>query len=99
MNEQTPLLRLHDVSVSRGALARPSLAQFSLAIAPAETIAVLGEAGCGKEALVNVLGGYWERGEQVGGSYRCVMARRNAQENAIMAAFALHACLVLRPAR
>ncbi len=68
MNEQTPLLRLHDVSVSRGALARPSLAQFSLAIAPAETIAVLGEAGCGKEALVNVLGGYWERGEQVGGT-------------------------------
>ena len=64
----TPFLRIEDLDVVRNGAPRRALERFSLTLAPGETIVLLGETGCGKEALMRVLGGRPERGEQVTGT-------------------------------
>jgi peptide/nickel transport system ATP-binding protein len=44
------------------------LEHFSLAIDPGETVVLMGEAGCGKEAVMRVLAGAPDSGEIVGGT-------------------------------
>ena len=65
---ETPLLRIENLGVTKSGAARPVLERFSLTLAAGETIVLLGEAGCGKEALMRVLAGLPERGEQVTGT-------------------------------
>jgi len=65
---ETPFLRIEDLGVARSGAPRAVLERFSLTLAPGETIVLLGESGCGKEALMRVLGGQPERGVQVTGT-------------------------------
>ena len=59
----TPFLHIDSLGVTRPGAARPALDRFSLTIAKGETVVLLGEAGCGKEALMRVLGGLPDRGD------------------------------------
>ena len=65
---ETPFLKIENLGVTRAGAPRALLERFSLALAPGESIVLLGETGCGKEALMRVLGGLPERGEQVTGT-------------------------------
>jgi peptide/nickel transport system ATP-binding protein len=67
---ETPFLRIENLGVTRAGAPRPLLERFSLALAPGESVVLLGETGCGKEVLLRVLGGLPERGEQVTGTMR-----------------------------
>ncbi len=58
------VLELKELLVGGGA--RPELDRFSLALGAGETVVLLGEAGCGKEAVLRVLGGFGEREEMSG---------------------------------
>ncbi|HUB84861.1 MAG TPA: ATP-binding cassette domain-containing protein [Rhizomicrobium sp.] len=61
-----PLLRIKGLGVTRAA--RAELENFSLSLAPGATITLLGETGCGKEALLRVLTGMTARGEETSGT-------------------------------
>ncbi len=62
-----PLLAVQDLAVWPQAAAQPELDHFSSALAEGETTLVIGEPGCGKEALMRVLAGAMDRGERVSG--------------------------------
>jgi peptide/nickel transport system ATP-binding protein len=62
----TRLLEIKELNVSR--LRRTELERFSLALDSGETVVLLGEAGSGKEALMRVLGGIAEHGEDISGT-------------------------------
>lgn len=64
------LLELTQISVAAPGAARPELEDFSLTLNAGETVVVLGEAGCGKDAVLRVAGGLCERGEDVSGTIR-----------------------------
>ncbi len=68
MTESKPFLRLQDIQVGRRGAPRPELDRFSLMLSAGETVVLLGEAGCGKEALMRVLGGVPLRSDQVSGT-------------------------------
>lgn len=61
-----PLLQLKSLTIN--ATPRAELTNFSLTLAPGATITLLGETGCGKEALLRVLTGMAGRGEKTGGT-------------------------------
>jgi peptide/nickel transport system ATP-binding protein len=63
-----PLLELKDLGVTRGT--QTELEHFSLTLNAGDTVVLLGEAGCGKEAVLRVLNGQLERGEDVTGTIR-----------------------------
>jgi peptide/nickel transport system ATP-binding protein len=63
-----PLFQINGLSVRAAKAQRPELENFSLALDPGATITLLGEAGCGKEALLRVLTGLAARGEESGGT-------------------------------
>jgi len=70
MSEPARFLTLTDLSVVREGDARPELDRISLAIDARETVVILGEAGCGKDALVRALIGALNDGESVSGTIR-----------------------------
>ncbi|HUJ03659.1 MAG TPA: ATP-binding cassette domain-containing protein [Rhizomicrobium sp.] len=61
-------LEIKELRVWRPGAARPELDRFSLSIEPGETVVLLGEAGCGKEAIMRVLGGLPESGDDISGT-------------------------------
>src|ERR1700733_4623885 len=62
------VLTVTELSVTRPNAKRPELDRFSLNVESGETIVVLGEMGCGKEALMRVLAGAPERDDIVDGT-------------------------------
>ncbi len=60
-------LRIEDLTVAAPAAVRPELGHFSLTLEAGQTVVLLGESGCGKEALMRVLAGLPFRGEEIGG--------------------------------
>ncbi len=60
-------LEIADLRVWRPGAARAELERFSLALQPGETVVLLGEAGCGKEAIMRVLGGLPQSGDDISG--------------------------------
>ncbi len=64
MNE--PLLTISDLSVTRGG--KPVLDRFSLKLGRSESAIILGETGSGREALLQVLGGFPEKGDSISGT-------------------------------
>ncbi|MBU6445454.1 MAG: ATP-binding cassette domain-containing protein [Alphaproteobacteria bacterium] len=68
MNQSGSFLRLRDIHVGRRGAPRPQLDCFSLTMAPGEAVVLLGEAGCGKEALMRALSGVPLRGDEIGGT-------------------------------
>jgi peptide/nickel transport system ATP-binding protein len=63
-----PLLEVSDLTVSRAGL--PELERFSLKLEAGESAIILGEADCGKEALLRLLGGFPDKAETVTGTIR-----------------------------
>ena len=63
-----PFLRVADLVVSRNGAGLSPLQRFSLALEKGETVLLLGQSGCGKEALMRALGGLPDRGEHVTGT-------------------------------
>ncbi|HUO99347.1 MAG TPA: ATP-binding cassette domain-containing protein [Rhizomicrobium sp.] len=68
MMESGPLVEISDLTVSRGGT--PALDRFSLRLEAGESAIVLGENGCGKEALLRVLGGFADNHDAVSGVLR-----------------------------
>jgi peptide/nickel transport system ATP-binding protein len=62
------LLTVTELTVTHPGAKRPELDRLSLAVDAGETLVILGEAGCGKEALMRVLAGAAERDEIVDGT-------------------------------
>jgi energy-coupling factor transporter ATP-binding protein EcfA2 len=62
------LLTVTELTVTRPGAKRPELDRLSLAVDAGETLVILGEAGCGKEALMRVLAGAPDRDEIVDGT-------------------------------
>ena len=63
MSEQTALLRVENLSLKRQSAARAEIEEFSFTLAQGGTLTLLGEAGCGKEAVLRFLAGASERDE------------------------------------
>jgi peptide/nickel transport system ATP-binding protein len=63
-----PLLQIKALGLRAPQTERPELENFSLSLAPSATITLLGETGCGKEALLRVLTGMTARSEEVSGT-------------------------------
>jgi len=68
MMESRPLLELSELTVASGGAT--VLDRFSLRLDPGESTIVLGETGCGKEALLRVLGGFAHKTDTVTGTLR-----------------------------
>lgn len=83
MSEPVRLLTIKDLSVERGAESRRVLDRMSLGIDVGETVVVLGEAGCGGDALLRVLGKALDGDETVSGEIRsgAVEGRRFASSD------------------
>src|SRR5581483_2899167 len=64
------VLQIADLAVVRAGAPLPELERFSLELKRAETAVVLGETGCGKEALFRALCGVSRPDERVTGSIR-----------------------------
>ena len=62
------LLTVTELTVTRPGAKRPELDRLSLAVDAGETLVILGEAGCGKEALMRVLASAPDRDEIVDGT-------------------------------
>jgi peptide/nickel transport system ATP-binding protein len=65
---RTFLLAIRDLTIRKDGAPRPELEHFSLSLDPGATITVLGETGCGKEALLRLLTGVAARDENVSGT-------------------------------
>lgn len=70
MSEPVRILTINELSVLRAGAERPELDRFSLTVDAGETVVVLGEAGCGKDALMRVLSRSLSSGESKTGSVR-----------------------------
>src|SRR5581483_12098804 len=71
MNVQTAsVLEITDLTVARAGAALPELDRFSLTLNAGETVIVLGETGCGKEALLRAVSGTSRPDERVSGLIR-----------------------------
>jgi peptide/nickel transport system ATP-binding protein len=64
------VLEIKDLRVSRPGASQPELERFSLALDAGETVVLLGEAGSGKEAVMRVLGGLPESGDEISGTLK-----------------------------
>jgi len=69
-----PCLTIAELTVESARGVRPELDRFSLAVGAGETVVLLGEAGCGKEAVMRVLAGAPEPGETFAGTLQFGMA-------------------------
>lgn len=63
----TDLLRLEDVSVTYAGQSHPAVVDLSLALAPGEKLAIIGESGSGKSTLAHAIAGLLPRGASVKG--------------------------------
>ncbi len=70
MNGGRRLLEINDLRVARPGSPSPELERFSLTLNAGETVVLLGEADCGKGAVLRLLGGLCERGEALSGTIR-----------------------------
>jgi peptide/nickel transport system ATP-binding protein len=61
------LFEVRELTVRRAGAQIPELDRFSLAMDEGECVVLLGESGSGKEALMRVLGGQADRGDEVSG--------------------------------
>ena len=64
------LLEIRDFTTTKPDAASPELERFSLALTAGETVVLLGEAGCGKDAVLRLLSGSLERSEALSGTIR-----------------------------
>ncbi len=65
-----PLFQLESLTIRKQGAPRAVLENFSLALDAGARVTILGEGGCGKEALLRLLGGVAENGESVSGTIR-----------------------------
>ena len=63
-------LEIVDLRVSRPGGSRPELERFSLSLDAGESAVLLGEVGCGKEAIMRVLGGLPQSGDEISGTLK-----------------------------
>lgn len=68
MNAPRTLFEMAELGVSRNGVAE--LERFSLTMRAGETVMLLGESGSGKDAVLRILAGIVERGEQIAGTIR-----------------------------
>ncbi|HXC54251.1 MAG TPA: ATP-binding cassette domain-containing protein [Rhizomicrobium sp.] len=68
MSEARPIVDVHELSVAHGGVLE--LDKLSFKLASGETLVVLGDADSGKDALLRVLGGFAERGDEISGTIR-----------------------------
>jgi len=61
------LIRLEDVSVTYAGQSHPAVVDLSLALAPGEKLAIIGESGSGKSTLAHAIAGLLPRGASVKG--------------------------------
>jgi ABC-type microcin C transport system duplicated ATPase subunit YejF len=66
MSEPKPIIAVEDLGVARGGTSM--LEKLSFRLAGGETLVVLGDAASGKDALLGVLGGFGERGDELSGT-------------------------------
>jgi peptide/nickel transport system ATP-binding protein len=64
------LFEIHDFTVAGPDASAPELERFSLTLMAGEIVVLLGEAGCGKDAVLRLLTGSLGRGETVSGTIR-----------------------------
>jgi peptide/nickel transport system ATP-binding protein len=64
------LFFVNDLNVARPGAGRAALDRFSLTMDTGEAVVLLGEPGCGKETVLAMLVGYFERGEDVSGTVK-----------------------------
>ncbi len=62
------LLQVKDLTIKKAGASRAALENFSLTLEPGARVVVLGEGGCGREALLRALGGVAEKGETASGT-------------------------------
>lgn len=63
-------LAIDELRVWRPGAARAELDRFTLTLEPGETVVLLGEAGSGKEAIMRVLGGLPQSGDEISGTLK-----------------------------
>lgn len=63
-------LAIDELRVWRQGSGRPELDRFSLTLDPGEAVVLLGEAGSGKEAIMRVLGGLPQSGDEISGTLK-----------------------------
>jgi peptide/nickel transport system ATP-binding protein len=64
------LLEIKEFSARKPGSAALDIERFSLTLTAGESVVLLGEAGCGKDAVLRLLGGFLERGEEISGTIR-----------------------------
>jgi ABC-type glutathione transport system ATPase component len=64
------LVEMKDLTVARAGAARPELERFSLTLNAGETVVLLGETDCGKDAVLRATGGLLVRADEVSGTLR-----------------------------
>jgi len=68
MSEARTIVEIRDLCVAQGA--HREIDGFSLTLRAGETVLLLGEAGCGKDAVLRLLGGFTERADELTGTIR-----------------------------
>ena len=66
----TALVEINDLRVGRQGSATPELDRFSLTLSAGETVLLLGETGCGKDAVLRLLAGSLEQDQEISGTIR-----------------------------
>ena len=64
------LVEIEDLCVRKPGSATPELDRFSLTLSAGETVLLLGETGCGKDAVLRVLGGSADPDDEISGTIR-----------------------------
>jgi peptide/nickel transport system ATP-binding protein len=64
------LFEIRDFSTAKPDAATPELERFSLTVTAGDSVVLLGEAGCGKDAVLRLLSGSLERSEAISGTIR-----------------------------